>query len=175
MSNTRRDTRVQPPTFEQVDSRPVQVCGTVGPEHLDENGHMNIRHYFGLGDDTLVNRFSALGFKDGYVEARGLTTFTAAHHLQYLAELAPGAAFSCHSLLLARSARSLHALVLGLDRTTRRLSFTFEAIIVHVDIVDRRAVPFPDDIAVVIDTAVARDTVDWPVPISGCLGVRYRS
>ncbi|MFC0531431.1 thioesterase family protein [Phytohabitans kaempferiae] len=161
------------PGYDEITELPAQVTGRVGPEHLDQNGHMNIRHYFGLGDQTLLTRFEELGFGDGYLERTGFTTFTAEHHLRYFDELRPGSEFSTHTRLLARSAKSLHVIVLLTNRSARTLAFTFEAMILHIDIAQRRTALFPDEVATALDAAIARDnSVDWTAPLGGAMAIR---
>lgn len=163
------------PTYEQVDQLPRHLDLTVPAEFIDENGHMNIGRYLELGGRALWQRCQReLGMRGDYIEERGLSTFTAEHHLTYHAELLEGADVSVRVRLVARSAKVLHSVCLIVDETNRRLACTMETTVVHVDMSERRPIDFPDDIAALIDAGLAADDRPWPAPLCGAMGVRRR-
>jgi acyl-CoA thioester hydrolase len=161
------------PTYEQVAALPEIHQHVVGPEHLDENQHMNIGHYFAFGGSALWARHQRdLGMPDSYITERGLTTFTAEQHLRYLGESVEGDRIGVSTVVVDRSARALHAAALVVNHTRRELSCVMEGTTVHVDFATRRPVPFPDDVAALLDAAIDGDRPDWPLPLSGGLGIR---
>lgn len=160
-------------SYEQLATLPAIAEHTVGPEHLDVNGHMNIGHYFAFGGHAMWDRNRRdLGMPDEYISERGLTTFTAEQHLRYLGESVEGDRLDVASLVVDAGSRSMHMAALILNRTREQLSCVMEAVAVHVDYATRRPVPFPDDVAELIAKAVEQDRVDWPLPLSGAVGVR---
>ncbi|MET0766818.1 MAG: thioesterase family protein [Aeromicrobium sp.] len=164
------------PTYQQVVELPAQIERVVPPEFIDENGHMNIGRYFQLGGEALWTRcVGDLGMDDDYISDRGMSTFTAEHHIQYFSELLEGDAVSSRVRLLARSDKVLHALTMIVDETRHRLACVVETTIVHIDMTTRRPVAFPDDIAALVDTALKADDLDWPAPVCGSMGIRRRS
>lgn len=165
-------TRHALPTHDQVAALPALVTRTVTEDFIDENGHMNIRHYMNagaLGADQLLR---SVGVEDTYRAERRLGVFTAEHHIRYFSEMRLGDEFSAHTLFLARSERAGHLLSFVLDRTHSRLACTVEITVVHVGLDTRRPVPFPPDIAAGIDAHVAQAAaITWPVPLSGSMGI----
>jgi acyl-CoA thioester hydrolase len=163
------------PSYEQVDQLPRHLQRTVPAEFIDENGHMNIGRYLELGGMALWLRCQhELGMPKEYIEQRGLSTFTAEHHLTYHSELLEGDEVSVRVRLVARSAKVLHAVCLIVDETNRRLACTMETTAVHIDMDERRPVDFPDDVAALIDAGIAADERPWPAPLCGAMGVRRR-
>lgn len=163
------------PTYDQVDQLPRHLERVVPPEYIDENGHMNIGHYLGLGGTALWQRCQGeLGMPKDYIATRGLSTFTAEHHLTYHSELLEGQDVSVRVRLVARSAKVLHAVCLVVNETDRRLACTMETIMVHMDMTQRRPADFPDDVAALIDAGLEADDRPWPAPLCGTMGVRRR-
>lgn len=161
------------PSYDDVLSLPALSEGTVAPDFIDVNGHMNIRHYLDYGAASAEVLIRRVGIDDAYRADRRLGVFTAEHHLRYFTEMHEGDTFSVHPLFLDRSSRAGHLLTFILDRTDETLSCTVEIVLVHVGMDSRRPEPFPDDIAAGIDDqiAVAR-AVPWPVPVCGAMGIR---
>ncbi len=161
------------PSYEQVAALPTVREHVVGPEHLDENRHMNIGHYFAFGGEAMWRRNGLdLGMPGSYITDRGLTTFTAEQHLRYLAESVEGDRLGVAVVIVDRSAKVMHGAALVVNHTRRALACVMEAVTVHVDFSSRRPVPFPDDVAALLDAAIEADRVDWALPLSGGLGVR---
>ena len=161
------------PTYDQVLELPSSFDISVPTDYIDTNGHMNIGRYLEVGGTGLWRRCQReLGMPEGYIEARGLSTFTAEHHLTYHSEMLEGEVLSVHVRLVARSDKVLHALSLIVNQTQRRLACTVEATLVHMDMTARRPAAFPDDVAALIDVALKADDVEWPAPVCGAMGVR---
>lgn len=164
------------PTYDQVLELPAQVERVVPEEFIDLNGHMNIGRYLELGGTALWQRCQDdLGMSEDYIGSRGLSTFTAEHHLTYLTEILEDEEVSAHVRLVERSDKVLHAVALVVNRTQRRLACVLEATLVHMDMSTRRPTPFPDDVAALIDAGLSKDELSWPAPLCGAMGVRRRS
>jgi acyl-CoA thioester hydrolase len=161
------------PRFEEVAQLSTSAEGVVLPEHIDANGHMNIRHYVeydSLGTFAVVED---VGIDDAYRAERGMGLFTAEHHLRYHRELREGARFSVHVRFLARGERSLHLMAFLLDQDQGLLANTLEVLAVHVDLTTRRSTPIPEDIAAGFDRLVVEsDALAWTAPTCGAMGVR---
>ncbi|MET0927960.1 MAG: thioesterase family protein [Aeromicrobium sp.] len=165
-----------PPSYDQVVELPAQISQSVPAEFIDDNGHMNIGRYLQLGGQALWKRSLAdLGMGASYIHDRGMSTFTAEHHLQYFSELLEGNDLSVRVRLLERSDRVFHAVSLVVDETQRRLACVVETTIVHIDMTTRRPTAFPDDIATLLDVALKADALDWSAPVCGAMGVRRRA
>ena len=161
------------PTYDQVIELPAQTTQLVPPEFIDVNGHMNITRYLEVGATGWWTRSTNdLTMGDAYVTERGLTTFTAEHHIRYLSEMLEGDEMSTHTRVIARSDKVLHSMSIIANRTRERVSCILELTQLHIDISTRRPTAFPDDIATRIDVALKADDVAWPAPVCGVMGVR---
>ncbi len=145
---------------------------TVPPEFEDENGHVNIRHYFDLHVRAADRTFEALGINEGYRAARGMSVFSIDHRVRYLDEVLVGQDVAVYVLFLARSAKIVHGVQALFNATTGSLANTFEFVEGHVSLEQRRTVPWPDDVAARLDAAIA-DGKAWPgLPHEPGLGLR---
>jgi acyl-CoA thioester hydrolase len=160
------------PTYDQVTQLPARVEQVVPPEFIDENGHMNIRHYFDAASHALWYLNIALGMDESYNVDRGLSLFTVEQHLRYFSEMNLGDRFTVHSRLLERSSKVLHGMSFVVSPESRAVACTFEATYIHVDMKTRRSVEIPDDLAARFDDEIARgDELGWAAPVCGAMGV----
>ena len=163
------------PSTAQVREVPATSSFEVTDDLIDENGHMNIGHYFQRGARAMWLRLRDLGVTQDYLQVRRLSYFTAEHHLRYLGEVRLGDRLSIHPHLLERSAKVVHALVYLVDDTHDQLSCLMEISFVHVSMDDRRAVPVADDVAAALDAEIASFAgLTWAPPVTGVMGVRRR-
>lgn len=162
------------PTYHEVGELPREVTGFIVPASFeDENGHMNIRHYFDLAARAISSVFSRVGITDEYRATRGLGFFTAEHHLRYFSEIHVGERISAYFRVLERSDKVVHAMVFLVNDTTHRLAFTLELIAPHVDLGRRRTAPMPADIAQAWDDEIAKtEQLSWDAPVCGSMGIR---
>lgn len=154
-----------------VRTLPVRHQTQVTEDFIDVNGHMNITHYLRLGAETIDRALRAAGMDDQYRDVRRLSSFAVEHHLTYRTEMHLGDHISVHAQLLARSERAAHAMVYLLDDTNDRLANTLEVVLVHVNLDERRSVPFPDDVSSVLDQMIARDRDALEPPVCGAMGL----
>jgi len=161
------------PTLDQILAMPALVEGTITPDFIDANGHMNIRYYLDAGAESADRLCRRVGIDDAYRGERRMGVFTVEHHLRYLAEMREGGEFSVHTRALERSDKAAHLLAFIVDRTGGRLACTMEIVLVHVGMDTRRPTPFPADVAAGWDELTFEsDGVDWPAPVCGAMGVR---
>lgn len=161
------------PSYQQVLKIEELLAGTVDPDFIDVNGHMNIRHYLDYGATSADVICRRVGIDDAYRAQRRMGVFTAEHHIRYFSEMHEAGTFSVHTLFLGRSAKAGHLLAFILDRDREVLACTVEIILVHVGMDTRRPLDFPDDIAESIDAWVTEAAkVTWPIPLSGAMGLR---
>ncbi len=164
------------PSYVQVIALPRE-CGPVPipSAYEDENGHMNIRHYFDLEAQAITVIFDRMGITDDYRATRDQGFFTAEHHIRYYAEVHVGDQVSVHARIVERSDKIVHAMAFLVDDTTERLASTLEVTATHVDLTTRRVVPFADDVAAAVDRELSRTDVGWPAPVCGAMGIRTRA
>ncbi len=160
------------PTYDQITQLPVRVKQAVPPEFIDENGHMNIRHYFDAASHAMWYTCIALGMDESYNTERSLSLFTVEQHLRYFSEMNLGDRFTVHGRLLERSGKALHGMAFVVSTESRSLACTFEVMYIHVDMTTRRSVEMPDDLAASFDAEIARgDELGWAAPVCGAMGV----
>jgi acyl-CoA thioester hydrolase len=118
--------------------------GTVRPEHIDYNGHMNVVHYraaFDLATDAL---FAHLGLApDDYTAHTGATLMVVEEHTRYHAELAEGERYRILARLVGHSAKKLHYLLVMEHLERGVVAATHEELALHVDLAARRSAPLP--------------------------------
>jgi acyl-CoA thioester hydrolase len=161
------------PTYEQLAALPAYAEQPVPIAFEDNNGHLNVRHYLGIGSEGLDESLVSLGIPTNWPLTAGHACFSAEHHVTYIAELRTGDRMSVRVRLLGRSERAAHALVYILDETDQQLSAVFEEIFLHIDLSTRRTAAWPDDIAKAMDERIAdQAALDWPADTRGCLALR---
>lgn len=168
---------LQLPTYEQVNELPREVEPIIVPESfIDENGHMNIRHYYDLGAQAISKVFEEMGITDDYRAQRHEGFFTAEHHVRYFSEIKQGESVACYFQALERSDKVLHGMAFIVNESQRQLAATLEFNAVHVNLDKRRAQAFAEDIAETIDSVLGRTAhVTWSAPVCGVMGVHLRS
>ncbi len=158
------------PSTEQLLSLTTLTDRVVPADHIDQNGHMNIAHYFREGSigawQLVVDRATG----EDYIERRGLSFFTVEHRLAYLAELRAGERYSVHATVVGRSDKAVHAAAFVVDREHDRVACRMELVYVHVDMDDRRATPIPDDVAARLDAVAAEHP--WVAEVATGLSLR---
>jgi len=110
---------------------------------IDRNGHLNLAYYLVIFDRATDAVFDLLGIGAAYTEASGHSLFVVETHTLYERELAQGARVRVESRILGADAKRLH-----LAHAMRRAeddarAALLEAVVLHVDLATRRAVPFP--------------------------------
>ena len=158
------------PSLEQVHMLPRYFARTVPPEFLDQNGHMNIQHYFGLYNEAGGAFFQSMGVDLTYFTERRLGIFDLEHHVWYLAECHAGDEVAVYGRTLARSEKRMHGVWFVTNESRRAVSCIFEFLSSHADLDARRTSAFPDDVAGSIDALIAKDAaLPWPAPVSGVI------
>jgi acyl-CoA thioester hydrolase len=161
------------PTYDQLVSLPAYAEQPVPIAFEDSNGHLNVRHYLGIGSEGLDESFTELGVPFNWPRTSGLACLSAEHHLRYLHELKTGDQMSVRVRLLGRAERAVHALVYILDDTHQRVCCVFEEILLCVKIDEQKTVAWPTDIAANLDKRIAEDAeLPWEPVTSGCLSLR---
>src|SRR5271156_2831676 len=140
-----------------------QTEGSVLPERIDNNDHMNLAYYvllFDLATDTV---YDALGIGQAYRAATGHSTFTAEAHTIYERELRVGERVRITSHLLGADAKRLHYFHEMFHAEQGHRVAGQELIALHIDMSLRRVAPFPADVAGRLQRAL-RALGDRPLP-----------
>ncbi|MFQ5400471.1 MAG: thioesterase family protein [Anaerolineae bacterium] len=154
----------------QLQALPCFLRVTIPENYLDAMGHMNVRYYMGVFDDTTWKFFTRFGMTMEYYQTTDSGAFALAQHLRYLAEVHVGETVAVHSRLLGRSAKRIHFMHFMANETTGKLAATMEVLGSHADTIRRRTSPFSPQIASKLDALLAEhNRLDWEAPICGVL------
>lgn len=75
--------------------------------------------------------------------------------------------------VLDRTEKVVHMMSFVVDRNRQSLSSTLEIVLIHVDLVTRRPLAVPADIANGFDHHITwSEGLDWPAPVCNAMGVR---
>lgn len=141
--------------------------GTVLPEWIDLNDHMNVAYYvlaFDLGIDTLWDVF---GITADHIRDNNSSTFAVECHVDYKAELQLEDPFVISTQVLAYDSKRIHQFMRMYHAEKGYLAATAEWMNLHVDLHERRVSPWPAHILEGIRHFVARQG-DWPWPDTVC-------
>jgi acyl-CoA thioester hydrolase len=123
-----------------------QTEGSVLPEWIDNNDHMNLAYYvllFDLATDTI---YDALGIGHAYRAATGNSTFTAETHIRYERELRLGERVRITTHLLGVDAKRLHYFHEMFHAEQGHRVAAQELLSLHIDLRVRRTTPFAPEV-----------------------------
>ena len=148
------------------------VRGTVLPEWIDANNHMNVAYYvlaFDLAVDSLWERF---GITLDNKVVTSSSTFAVESHITWQRELALDDPFIITVQLLAYDDKRIHQFMRMVHAEHGYLAATAEWMNLHVDLRVRRVAPWPDAIREKI-AAFAEDqmNIEWPVEAGKTMAV----
>lgn len=136
---------------------------TVRPEWIDYNGHMNVAYYLLAFDQATDAVLDHLGVGKAYVEQDGRSLFVVEAHLTYAREVTEGDDLTFDTLVLGTDAKRLHLFHTMRHAGEGFLAATAEFMLIHVDLADRRACPFPGTVAARME-GLARSHAALPRP-----------
>ncbi len=128
---------------------------TVLPEWIDYNGHMNVAYYllaFDQATDVVLDHF---GVGKAYVVAEKRSLFVVDAHLTYAREVVEGDPLRFASRLLGADDKRLHLFHEMFHATDGTLAATAEFMLLHVDLIQRRACPFGEAVAAALAAQAA--------------------
>jgi acyl-CoA thioester hydrolase len=114
---------------------------------IDYNGHLNMAYYNVLFDRAVDEAYELIGIGADYVKQRRRSLFTAEVHLRYLRELHAGDPVRVTFQLLDYDPKRVHYFEQLFHSDEGWVSATSENMSLHVDMAERKTVPFGDDVA----------------------------
>lgn len=120
---------------------------TVRPEWIDYNGHMNVAYYLLAFDHATDVVLDHLGLGQGYADSIGRSMFVVEAHLTYAREVTEGDGLRFASRLLGADGKRLHLFHEMIHEEDGFLAATAEFVLVHVDLTERRSMPFAPEAA----------------------------
>jgi acyl-CoA thioester hydrolase len=140
-----------------------QTEGSVLPEWIDNNGHMNLAYYVVLFDRATDTVYDALGVGQAYRDATGNSTFTAETHTLYEREIRVGERVRIVGHLLGADAKRLHYFHEMFHAEHGHRVAAQELIALHIDLRVRRTTPFAPALLEQLQ-AVVRARAGEPLP-----------
>ena len=119
------------------------VRGTVLPEWIDVNDHMNVAYYvlaFDLAVDALWEKF---GITKDYISVANSSTFAVETHITWQRELAVDEPYVITSQLLAYDDKRIQQFMRMYHAEKHYLASTAEWLNLHVDLAVRKVTPWP--------------------------------
>jgi len=139
------------------------VQGTVLPEWIDVNEHMNVAYYVLAFDQAVDALWEEFGITEDYINVSSSSTFAVESHITWQRELAVNEPYIISSQLLAYDSKRIHQLMRMYHAEKKFLAATAEWLNLHVDLDVRKVSPWPDPIRDRIAAFAARQG-DWAWP-----------
>jgi acyl-CoA thioester hydrolase len=166
---------MKPPTIsvKQVTLlQPVCLRISIPQSYEDANGHMNVRWYIAIFDDSGDTLHAHLGLTPAYHREHRSGTMDLEHHLSFLNEVLVGDQIAVYARLVGRSTKLIHYVMFMVNETNGQLAALFECVNAFVNLDIRKTAPYPADIAERIDQLVAEhQRHDWSTPVCGAMKV----
>ncbi len=153
---------------------PLQLhATTVAPDWVDYNNHLSEWAYLLIFGDNADALFRLVGIDEAY-RASGKSLYTAETHLRHLREVKLGQRLTLTLTVLGHDDKRLHLLHEMLTHGAGCVA-TAEQMLLHVDAVAGRVVPFGPDVAGRLQLiATAHASLPRPEHACGCLRIRER-
>lgn len=157
-------------TVDQIRALPLYHRENITDDYLDAMGHMNVRWYMAIFDNTTWQFFNALGLTSEYFETRHKGMFALRQFINYFSEVLPGHTVSVHTRLLGRTDKRFHFMHFMVNDDTGQVAASFESMGTHADLELRRSAPLPDSIAEALDAKLEKDrALTWEAPACGVI------
>jgi acyl-CoA thioester hydrolase len=147
---------------------------TVPAEWIDYNGHMNVSYYtmaFDKAADQIYDGVLLIG--EAYARVQRMGPYVIQQHIHYLGELLRGDQFACAFRILDWDDKRLHTWSDLIRVSDGRIAASAEALVMNVDLEERRSAPYPDWARARI-AALAAAQADLPLPVRVGAGIAIR-
>ena len=125
---------------------PVVWRGTVLPEWIDRNGHMNAGFYLVVFDEATGPWHDLCGIDAAYRARHRRSTFSLEGHITWNRELREGDPLRVEAQLIGFDDKKTHAFFRMFHDDDGYLAATHELLSIHIDMDRRRSTPFPAEI-----------------------------
>lgn len=147
--------------------------GTVLPEWIDYNQHMNVAYYLLAFDEGVDSLWDVFGITADHIRDNDSSTFAVESHVNYLGELQLNDPFIVTTQVLSYDAKRIHQFQRMYHAEEGYLAATCEWMNLHVDLTVRKVAPWPEHILEGIRHFVKRQG-DWPWPEKVCGRMRVK-
>jgi len=130
-----------------IDAAPLSLHrGTIRPEWIDYNGHMNVAYYVLVFDQGTDGLLDYLGMDSDYRRRSGYSTYVLEAHITYERELKEGEPYRVTVQLLDADAKRLHYFERLHRESDDSLCATTEIMLIHMDMATVRSTPMPENV-----------------------------
>lgn len=162
--------RIPLPTYEQVTGLPEFYRQAIPDSYRDIMGHMNVRWYMALFDETAWRFFHWFGMTEDYCRTHHAGAFALEHHLFYINEVNIGDEVAVHVRVLDFTPKRVHMMFFMVNQTSRQLACTLEGVESHMDLQTRKTSPHPPHISAKVQELLAGHRVlEWDAPVCGVI------
>jgi acyl-CoA thioester hydrolase len=117
--------------------------GTAHPEFCDVMGHMNIRHYMAMFDESSFQfLFQVFGWSSNQSEGRGWADVK--HVIEYQAEVRAGDLIEVRACMTKIGNKSFGARYEMINQIKDEVAATLDCVCVSIDLASRKAIPLSD-------------------------------
>ncbi len=167
------DLRASAPLLEQVLSLPRTHQHTIGPDFIDQNGHMNVMFYTALGNEGIGPFIKSLGLPSDTFEEGRRGMFALRQVISYLAELRQGEEVAVHTGLVGHDAKRLHFVHYIVSLNRQQLASSDERVAMYMDMTTRRSAVFRPDATECLARARATFAASgWKPELSGAIRLK---
>jgi acyl-CoA thioester hydrolase len=124
----------------------ITYRGTVYPWQCDHMGHMNVMWYTGKFDEASWQLLSKLGLTRSRCRKEGSGMAAVEQHIEYKRELRAGDLVTIRSAVLEIRNKSIRISHEMRNDDTGEVAATSILVAVHMDVITRKASPFPLDV-----------------------------
>ena len=137
--------------------------GTVLPEWIDYNDHMNVAYYLLAFDHAVDALWDVFGLTHEYILTHSSSTIAAESHVTWQREIVEGAPYVITTQILAYDEKRIHQFQRMYHAEDGFLAATCEWMNLHFDTNIRRITPWPEKIrARVAEFADNQAQIPWP-------------
>lgn len=153
---------------------PLVYRGTVRPEWIDYNGHLNLAYYMVVFDHGTDAFWDAFGLDEGYRARTGTSTYALESHVVYHRELREGDPVRITTQLLDFDAKRLHQFHRLQHDTAHYLAATNELLFINVAVGRSKSAPFDADMLGTLARIMRAHRLLPRPPEAGRMGIRRR-
>jgi len=147
--------------------------GTVLPEWIDINDHMNVAYYLLAFDQAVDALWQTFGLTDDYIRTHDSSTIAVESHVMWQREIIEDEPYLITSQILAYDEKRIHQFQRMYHATDGFLAATCEWMNLHFDKGIRRVAPWPEEIrARIADFADNQGERSWPAEAGQTMRVK---
>jgi len=147
--------------------------GSVQPDWIDVNGHMNVAWYVLIFDLAVDELWAEFGITTEYIRETNRSTFAVECHITYQNELLENDPYIVTSQILAYDAKRIHHFGRLYHAETQALAATAEWMNLHIDLEKRSVCNWPEWILDNLAQITARQTeLTMPDEVGRTMSIR---